>query len=301
MEHVPCNLCGADEPQEFLTLSDRFSGRQFRLVRCPRCSLIYLDPRPSMEELSSLYPEEYEAFQPPVAEMSSMQAWHASRMREMQANYVMRFVNEPGNLLDIGCATGEFLSTMQGHGWGVSGLEVIEQAAQTARERYNLQVITGTLETADLPDLAYDVITMWDVLEHLPDPSGALVRCRRLLKPGGVVIFSIPNLASFDRYLFGSRWIGWDAPRHFTLFSTHTLRQALQKAGFSFENQNCFLGGKGTFLLSLDNVLDKSRQAGLIKKMYPVISALLWPYRQLSYLVGRGPILAVAARRVEQA
>jgi ubiquinone/menaquinone biosynthesis C-methylase UbiE len=251
-----------------------------------------------MEELSAYYPDHYEAFQPQV--MSPRQAWHASRMWEMQAKYVMRFMPTSGRLLDIGCATGEFLNTIRNHKWEVSGLEVIEQAAHNARERYKLDVITGSLETANLADNSYDVITMWDVLEHLPDPKDALKRCHRLLKPGGYVIFSIPNLASFDRYLFGSRWIGWDAPRHFTLFTKPTLQQALDQTGFSIESSDCFLGGKGTFLLSLDNILGNSKLAGLIKKLYPVISFMLWPYRRLSYLIGRGPILAVAARKVEK-
>jgi hypothetical protein len=136
-------------------------------------------------------------------------------------------------------------------------------------------------------------------LEHLPDPRGALKDCHRLLKPGGFVVFSIPNLTSFDRQIFGKHWIGWDVPRHFTLFDGSTLHQVLNDAGFSKVNSDCFLGGKGTFLLSLDNVLAQNEYAVYMKKLYPLLSLLLWPYRQFAYLINRGPILAVAARRRE--
>jgi SAM-dependent methyltransferase len=141
------------------------------------------------------------------------------------------------------------------------------------------------------------VITLWDVLEHLPNPRSALEKCWRLLKTDGLVVFSIPNLASYDRYIFGNKWIGWDAPRHFTLFTKMTLNQIISDTNFLIIGERCFIGGKGTFLLSLDNVFDKTIFARPIKKTYPILSALLWPYRQFSYLTKRGPILAIAARK----
>lgn len=297
MVHVHCSLCGANKPQAYLTLADRFSGKLFQLVKCSQCGLIYLTPRPSMEELDAYYPDDYEAYQPPSATMSASHSWHARRMWEMQAKYVMKFSPVSGKLLDVGCATGEFLDTIRQYGWQVTGLEVIAKAAQSARQRYQLEVFTGTLETVDLPANAYDVITLWDVLEHLPDPQAALRRCFELLKPGGYLFFSIPNLDSIDRHLFGSKWIGWDTPRHFTLFTHLTLKRILDHTGFSITSRDCFLGGKGTFLLSMDNVLSGCRLEKPVKKLYPLISAILWPYRQFFYRFKRGPILAVAAKK----
>lgn len=301
MESVSCNLCGRDLPLQWLTITDRFNGDPFHLVRCQACGLIYLSPRPTMEEMAICYPDDYEAYQPPSEEMTLTQAWHTRRMWEMQINYVEKFVSEPGKLLDIGCATGEFLSTARDHGWQVSGFEMIDQSAEKARSRYTLDVITGTVESVELAENSFDAITMWDVLEHLPDPLGAFNRCRKLLRQDGVVIFSIPNLDSCDRYLFGKKWIGWDAPRHFTLFTMDSLDLLLKKTGYSLISRDCFLGGKGTFLLSLDNILRGSPIAKPLRSIYPLISGLLWPYRQLTYLLKRGPILAIAARKMEMA
>lgn len=297
MEHISCCLCGSEKYQLWMDLTDRFSGEAFQLVKCNQCGLIYSETRPSSAELPDHYPEDYEAYQRSTSEISAWQHWHADRMREMQVDYVEKFVSKPGKLLDIGCATGEFLSKARQRGWNVTGLELIERTASIARQRYGLDVVTGTLENLKIPDNSLDAITLWDVLEHLQDPIDALRRCHRMLKQGGMIYFSIPNLESFDRYLFGRSWIGWDAPRHFTLFNNHTLRQAFNKTGLLWIDHRCFLGGKGTFLLSLDIVLGSNRQMRLVKKSYPIISGVLWPYRQISYLLKRGPILAVAARR----
>lgn len=301
MEHVHCNLCGADMPRPWLEVTDRFSGEPFHLVICSQCGLIYLSPRPTTDEISAHYPDEYEAYQLDAEAMSMTQAWHSNRMWGMQTKFLNKHHSLPGRLLDIGCATGEFLNTARQVGWEVYGLEMIAEYAQRARDRFNLDVIRGTLESVELPDNTYDAITMWDVLEHLPDPRYALDQCHRLLKPNGILVFSIPNLSSFDRYLFGTKWIGWDAPRHFTLYTRETLWKALKMSGFSLVSSKCLLGGKGTFLLSMDNVLAMKKIARTIKNIYPLISALLFPYRQVSYLVGRGPILAVVAHKLEAA
>ena len=199
--------------------------------------------------------------------------------------------------MDVGCATGNFMKIARENGWQVLGIEPIEKAAQLARENYQLEVITGSLSTAQLPESTFDVITMWDVLEHLPSPKQAFQKSLEILKPGGICVFSIPNLASFDRYIFGKYWIGWDPPRHFHLFSAQTLQQLVAMTGFQIEAKKCILGGKGTFLLSLDLMIQQGKFRPGTKKIYPLLSAILWPYRQLSYLLTRGPIITYVLRK----
>jgi SAM-dependent methyltransferase len=150
----------------------------------------------------------------------------------------------------------------------------------------------------EYPDCYFNVITLWDVLEHLPDPKAALKKCHKLLVPDGLLIFSIPNLKSFDRYLFGQIWIGWDAPRHFNMFSEVTIKRLFELTGFELLEQKCLLGGKGTFLLSLDNLFGNGKMGAIVNKIYPLISALLWPYRQFSYFFKRGPIITFVARKI---
>jgi SAM-dependent methyltransferase len=259
VEKVICDLCGADAPIHLFNRKDRFSGREFEFVNCSNCGLIYLQSRPTQEELANYYPSDYEAYYLIDEDSSGSHQWHLQRALNLQLDFVEQTISSKGNLLDIGCATGNFMKFAQDKGWQVFGIEPIEEAAKIARENYQLDVITGTLDSVYLDDESFDVITMWDVLEHLPSPKNTLIRCNNLLKADGILVFSIPNLISFDRYLF--------------------------------------LGGKGTFLLSLDQLLGDGRLGSIIKPTYPVLSAALWPYRQISYQLNRGPIITYAFRK----
>jgi spore maturation protein CgeB len=281
-----------------MKITDRFSGGVFQLVSCSHCSLIYLDPRPGVSELGDYYPDGYEAYHySTTQQISSAEQWHARRMWNMQMDYVEKYLSNRGRLLDVGCATGEFMNIARDRGWQTLGIELIDKAAQVARGKYGLEVITGTLETASLNANQFDVITLWDVLEHLSSPKAALQCCYQLLVDKGLLIFSIPNLSSFDRYLFGPAWIGWDPPRHFNLFTDDTLRCLFAQTGFTLIDRRCILGGKGTFFLSLERVLDRGL-GKIALKFYPLISALLWPYRQISYYLRRGPIITYVARKI---
>lgn len=291
MEKVICDLCGADAPISQTSHVDRFSGDEFDLATCSNCGLVYLPVRPSGKDLDDYYPEEYEAYYL-LDNISTTDNWHLRRALNLQLKFVDEQSNTGGrSLLDVGCATGNFLMVARENGWNGLGIEPVQKAAQLARDYYGLEVISGTLESADLPFSSFDVITMWDVLEHLPSPKQAFQKSWELLKPGGNLVFSIPNLTSFDRYLFGKYWIGWDTPRHFNLFTNETLQELFKITGFTLRKKKCILGGKGTFQLSLDMVIDQRNLSPGIKKLYPMVSALLWPYRQLSYLVERGPII----------
>ena len=291
-------MCGSGESSPFFKRVDRFTGRTFQFVSCQDCGLIYLDPRPTQSELPEYYPQDYEAYYLTESNTHSAEQWHQQRALNMQLDFVQKMAPGGVRLLDVGCATGNFMRTARDHGWEVTGVELIEPAARVAREHYGLDVRSGSVETADLPEAYFDVITLWDVLEHLPSPQKALKSIHQLLEPGGVVVFSIPNLVSFDRYLFGKHWIGWDAPRHFNMFTEATVKQLFEQTGFEFIRRSCFLGAKGTFQLSLNQLMD-NKQSSTMNKLYPILSAFLWPYRKIAYLLDRGPIITFAGGKID--
>jgi len=299
VEKIVCDLCGADDPHPFFERTDRFTGKSFWFVSCSSCGLIYLNPRPTQTELPEYYPGDYEAYYLTDGKAQSLDEWHILRALRMQLDFVEKYALNRGKLLDVGCATGNFMKTAQDRGWQVTGVELIESAAQIARQHYGLDVKTGSVESTSLPETYFDLITLWDVLEHLPSPQEAMKRIHQLLKPGGLVIFSIPNLVSFDRYLFGENWIGWDAPRHFNMFTETTIKRLFDQTGFDFYGKSCFLGAKGTFLLSLEQVLGNNEFGRIVKKLYPITSTLLWPYRKLSYSLEKGPIITFVGRKIE--
>ncbi|MFL5241025.1 MAG: class I SAM-dependent methyltransferase [Gemmataceae bacterium] len=138
-----------------------------------------------------------------------------------------------GRLLDFGCGGGRFLKRMHCAGWDVTGLDASEDAVKRIRFGLGLRAHVGTLPFPSLPDSSFDLITMWQTLEHVHDPLEALRDAYRLLAPGGELIISLPNIDSLPFRIFGHAWLGLDLPRHLTHFTPPTLHAMLERAGFS--------------------------------------------------------------------
>jgi SAM-dependent methyltransferase len=254
MRPIDCPLCGSPDCIDVDTMQDRLLGVDgtFRMVRCVQCGLHYLNPQPTMEELVPYYSQDYDPFQ--IAAPSQL-----SFLQRHSLNYGLtkrcRLVNRQkagGSLLEIGCATGLFLDAMRRTGrWQVQGVDVSEKAVQRAREVFGLNVFHGPVTEAHFAGEAFDAIVLWDVLEHVHSPTETLLEIRRILKSDGVLIFRVPLLDAWDRKLFGRYWAGWDAPRHLTLFSKHTLGLMLARTGFCVKETLCISGSYPTFVLSV--------------------------------------------------
>jgi SAM-dependent methyltransferase len=275
---------------------DRFAGESFRYVRCAACGLIYLDPRPDARSLLGYYPSSYEAYRP-LESLRSVARWRRQHALSLLRRFVARYATV-GRVLDVGCATGEFLLEMRAQGWDVQGIEINPQAAAIARDEYGLDVYTDPIERSDPPS-QYDVITLWDVLEHLPSPRAGLLRMGRWLRPGGYVVLSVPNLESWDARLFARWWIGWDAPRHLYLFARPVLDRLLAETGFQVVDRRCFLGGPGAFILSWQFWCDERGLPKPVRDLAALAPYLLWPYKEMAYALNKGPVVTVVARKVE--
>jgi SAM-dependent methyltransferase len=134
--------------------------------------------------------------------------------------------------LDVGCGNGKFLHGLsQQTGCAVQGVDLSESAVQAAKAGYGLDVFHGPLEKAGFPDDYFDAITAWWYLEHVPHPAAALREMARILKPGGICVFGVPNARSFAARAFRGRWYHLDCPRHLSLFTPRSLRILLPHAG----------------------------------------------------------------------
>jgi SAM-dependent methyltransferase len=254
MRRVDCPLCDIDRAEAVTEVQDRLLGveGQFALVKCPECGLLYLNPQPTMDEIARYYPAEYDSFVYP-------NQGHMSWLRRASIDYGLRKrrravtrYKKAGRLLEVGCATGIFLNAMRETGpWDVYGVDISEPAIRYARDVFGLNVFRGQLEEARFPDNHFDVVVLWDVLEHLPNPKSALLEIRRVLADDGWLVFRVPNLDSLDAKLFGPYWAGLDAPRHFTVFSEATLRRLLDVTGFTLARTACISGTYPTFVLSM--------------------------------------------------
>jgi 2-polyprenyl-3-methyl-5-hydroxy-6-metoxy-1,4-benzoquinol methylase len=172
----------------------------------------------------------------------------------------------PGNsLLDVGCATGTFLEYMQRReGFTVWGVELNAHAAAYARDRLGVPVYAGTLEEAKLPPGAFDVVTMWDVLEHVFDPLSTAREVRRVLKPGGVFICHVPVLDSLGAHVFGRYWSGYEIPRHTYVWSGTTIKRLMTEVGLMVVGTACVYGSHSIAATSVCFWLrDRLRQDGL--------------------------------------
>ena len=264
-ESIPvCDFCGSMQAEPFLSLKDLRLGLpgKWDLFRCSQCGLLYLFPQPEAWELARHYPENYHAY------LSSSKGL-LSRLRSFGVNRRIRAVrhfNPQGErLLDVGCATGEFLRAFADQtGWQVVGIEVIPQAAELARQK-GLEIIEQDLLNADFPAESFDVITLWDVLEHLTSPNAALQECRRLLKDGGLLVIKAPNPSGGEAKLFGSEWIGYEAPQHLFGFPEVVLRAHLEALGFKEEALQQIGSDYAAFFLSLGYWLQEHGAAHLGK------------------------------------
>jgi len=160
-----------------------------------------------------------------------------------------------GRILDIGCSTGDFLATMQSRGWQAFGVEWMPQVAGLARQQYGLDVWVGDFVDAPVVEESFDVITMWDVLEHLYFPTRALEKCSKLLVPGGILVITLPNWESWDRILFGKYWSGFDFPRHLYVFPMYILYRMIQQSGLQWLIKKCEIGSYGAWRQSFDAFL----------------------------------------------
>ncbi|MBC8263644.1 MAG: class I SAM-dependent methyltransferase [Anaerolineales bacterium] len=235
MESVTCNLCGAQACELVRVVGEqRYSvGARFRIVRCMHCGLMYLNPRPGEQEMLAYYPPEYQA-----AMRQVLQEVRQSRIGRMGLR-IMRRVRKPplaevGSILDIGCASGDYLAYLCSLGWKVYGIELDEGAARYARERFGIDVRAGTAEHTlnEFPDMSFDVVTMWHVLEHLFDPSLVLAQVHRVLRPSGILMLEMPNFDSLWASVLGECWFPLEIPRHLYHFTPPTLRAILAKTGF---------------------------------------------------------------------
>lgn len=267
LESVPCALCGRDETVPMLYVRDMHftvdakRDRVFPIVRCLRCSLCFVNPRPTREELPSYHPGEfYYAYRPLVTPRgrakvrAAFKRWTASahfgypmssgpvaRAFQWLVTYpvqqrLARIViphDPPGRLLDVGCGSGEFLHWMHGHSrWEVHGVEPSPVGSAYARDVLGLDVVTGTLIDARWPSDHFDVVTFWDSFIHVPDPMETLSELRRILKPNGVATFIAPNIESYEAKVFGPNWFMLDVPRHLYHYSPRTITAMLERGGF---------------------------------------------------------------------
>jgi 2-polyprenyl-3-methyl-5-hydroxy-6-metoxy-1,4-benzoquinol methylase len=247
-ESVNCALCGSFKFTRLFKNFDRLhrTEGEFNIVKCDDCGLVYLNPRPAKKFVNDYYPDAYEPYN------IDSDGFYQKLFRSFLNSYYKEkgsvidwfkgllckyFYNPPpktykGRILDIGCANGLFLHSLEKQGWDVYGIEMSSKNVQFAKEKLGLQNIKcGMIEDAEYPDCFFDVVSMNHVIEHLFEPKKTLLEVRRILKKGGLVIITTPNIDSINFRIFGCHWFPLETPRHLNLFGTQTMTKLLQDTG----------------------------------------------------------------------
>lgn len=229
-----CALCAGSD----VSVVVREQGGR-TIVRCLACGLECVHPLPSASELDAIY-QDAGYFSGARGERNGIgygehyaEQPHARPVDRARLARLAKLRPERKRLLDVGCAYGGFVLAARGYGWQAKGLEVSAAAAHAAAQRWGLDVTTGTLQSAALPGGSFDAVTLWEVIEHVSNPLDDLAAVARLLRPGGVVALSTPNVKSLRARQEGPDWYGYHVSReHLYFFSAETLSRALRQAGF---------------------------------------------------------------------
>lgn len=262
MIYVTCNLCGHDDYKvrfpatidgDMQAVVDAFRctspgyGHHPQIVECRNCGYVYANPRWTEDDLLGAYTAvEDEVY---VAERQGRELTFRKHLQAMEA------YTGAGNgrkLLDVGAYIGVFVEIAKQAGWDAWGVEPSEWAAKLAQQ-HDLNVIQGTQDTAPFPNSTFDVITMWDVIEHVPDPNHEIHRAYELLKPGGWLVVHTMDIDSLMARLMGSRW-PWLMDMHIHYFSQKTLGQMITQNGFEI----AWSGAQGRYL-RLNYLADRLR------------------------------------------
>lgn len=220
----PANRDRREKKIELFACTNCGFGRHGLIVKCQSCGIVYVDERLSQKQVSTYYE---------VAEDPLYFSEQGARKRTF-ARYLAKLEKEfpkKGRLLDIGTNTGLFVRLSLDSGWEAKGLEPNKWAVDYARENYGIEIINKPFEKGVFPKENFDVITMWDVIEHFTDPVEEMKKVFWYLRPGGVFAFSTIDPESMLAILMGTKWL-WYMEMHRVFFSRRAAKYYLLKAGF---------------------------------------------------------------------
>ena len=235
-ETVACNLCGSSDyelyHQESVPYFD--TPLDFDIVRCKKCDLVYTNPRLCDYNATYLFGGS-EDFDHIEDHARSKLPVFQSALKQIITQQKRSGSQPGGNLLDLGCGSGHFLRAAQKEGFTGTGIEPVEGFARDATEKVGVNVIHDNIYTVDLPENHYEVITAWDVIEHVSDPKAMLTRCGRWLKPGGIMALRFPSSTwqkikgvIFHQWLHSKR-ASFGPTMHLYFFSDKTIRKMAQQ------------------------------------------------------------------------
>jgi SAM-dependent methyltransferase len=299
LEQVPCGVCGGNEHEvvheacyeneKDFDLVEKFraSGDELlidRLVKCRDCGMRFINPRLRSDLILSSYAEGEDPTY--VSQIAARERTFAASLLEIE-----RVLGRTGSLLDVGTAAGAFLGAASARGWKAEGCEPNRWLAEWGSRHFGVRIRPGSVFEQNYAPGSFDVVTLWDVIEHTTNPRDVIEHCRSLLKPGGVLVVNYPDAGSWIARALGRRWLFLTSV-HLHYFDRRTMSRLLESTGFRVAVVRPHIQR-----LELDYVL--SRGAALSRGLSRVARAIVKPFGlarvQVPYWLGQ---TFVAARKL---
>ena len=300
MKPAECALCGQTEARILYRGTDllyKTTSDIFNVVSCNRCGMSRLEPRPPDPGLH--YPPQY-----------WLQGATANRYRRLVLRHHRRFVLQAlgagTRLLDVGSGGGLLTAMLRGKGAQAVALDISPAAAALAA-RQGSAAVAADFAAAPFASASWDLIAMFHVLEHVPDPRAHLATAHRLLAKDARLVVAVPAFDSLQRRLFGTRWNGLDIPRHVHHFRESDLRALLKQTGFCVLRANRFswrdspAGLATTLFPSLDpmsRMVRKRSPNSAALAAYAALTALVSPFAWLEAALGHGSVVMIEAAKL---
>lgn len=307
----PCLRCGSLHAVVLISGTDRLyqtTADRFQVVRCVQCGLCRLAPRPLPAQLNHFYPTNY-WFHPGDRRASRWAEQYRRLVLRDHVRFVARAYRDAGSaglVLDAGCGGGLLPAMLRERGVPAIGLDSSSGACSIAWNVHHVPAIAGDLTTAPFSPESFSLLTLFHVLEHLPDPGAYLDAARQLLRPRGHLVVQVPNIDCWQFRLLGPAWNGLDIPRHLTDFRTEDLVYFLNHHGFEVFRMKHFSlrdnpAGLATSLApGLDPMARRIRErlpSLLADFAYLALTAVSLPFALTEAAFGHGSSIMIQARK----
>ena len=228
-----CLVCNGQKLVKKIDCIDHSTSKEkFTIVSCETCNFTFTNPRPKDESLGGYYKSDM--YISHTNNTKGLFNWMYQTVRNHAIGTkvtLLKSLKRSGTHLDIGCGTGEFLNACKNEGFSTEGIEPSELARKQAIENFNLSVNENT-NLEQFQNNKFDSISMWHVLEHIPNLNGTITQFDRVLNANGKVIVAVPNHKSWDAKYYKEYWAAWDVPIHLWHFSKETIELLFNKNGF---------------------------------------------------------------------
>jgi len=301
-----CKLCGSESTKLIYDFaSDYITGDTFQVWQCQNCALAFTFPIP--DDLSRYYPANYRRYNPLI--LNILKFFYRQRAKKWSNTF-----ETPGIAFEMGCGDGFMLNTLRELGWQVIGSERTIQSAYFASHKLEIPIFVGGIECIH-PAPLFNLVFLFQVLEHLDDPVGSLKQLSGFLKPNGKLIISVPNFAGWQSKISREKWFHLDVPRHLYHFSPASLEIYLQEVGLEIEkiNYSSFEHDPFGWAQSLLNCVDHKHnrltrllmqidKPNLMNFLHLIVGMVLIvgsvPLSFLSWLSKRGGIIEITAKKI---